>query len=511
MMVNEVPSSAADVEISETVSALFGRGSLYVAVWAFQPAAAVLSTPVVTRLLGARSFGTAAASIVLMPVLAAVVTFGLDFATQRFYVEDGGPDAARELLAVALLLVTSAALILIATASAWSGLLGFSAGMLRLTIAWAGLAAFNRVQLALLRAQDRLGPFAATSCIQALGTQLCGVAMVLAQGATARSYVLGLAIGQAAAVCVGLAFVTPRLRGVRRLRRSTAALRYGVPLVPHTLAAFLLNASGRLIIFNDLGQSAMARYQVTYNAACMLVMLLGAVDLSWEPRLFAIRDDQVRWRVLAHLRDGVFRLLLPLCLAMTLAAPVVLRFYVPVSYRAYKLTDVVAIIALAAVPFAGYCANMRVLLWFKQTSALAAASASAALACLLLNLVLVPSIGITGSALATLVAYGVLWWGSARVARKRTQLPGPDSATAITILFTALGAAGAVAVPTFGLWLALRAALGAGFGVWGAVRLLRLRRGGVLSAESATPTENTRMPGDEAPIRWSSGLARRTS
>jgi O-antigen/teichoic acid export membrane protein len=266
----------------------------------------------------------------------------------------------------------------------------------------------------------------------------------------------------------------PDLRGLRDIGTTLASLKYGLPLVPHTLAAFLLNAGGRLIIFRDLGQAAEARYQVTYNASCMAIMLLGAVDLSWEPRLFSINDDVVRWAVLRDLRAGVMRVLLPLALCMSLAIPAVLRVYVPASYEAYKLTDVVSLVVLSAAPFAAYCASMRILLWFKKSGVLALVSGGAAVANIAMNLWLIPRLGVSGSAVATLCGYSLLWLGAEVAARRKRRLGRVSLRTAATVGLTVAGCALAGSMPTSEIWLVARALAGVVCAAWCVVVVLGL-------------------------------------
>ena len=95
-------------------------------------------------------------------------------------------------------------------------------------------------------------------------------------------------------------------------------------------------------------------------------------------------------------------------IALSLAAPLVLRIMAPASFDTASLAAVVSIVLLSSIPFAWYASNLRRMLAFRSTRSLVYIAPICALINVLLNLLLVPHLGIEGSAIATVLAFAVL-------------------------------------------------------------------------------------------------------
>jgi O-antigen/teichoic acid export membrane protein len=110
------------------------------------------------------------------------------------------------------------------------------------------------------------------------------------------------------------------------------ALRFALPLVPAMLAAFVLEASDRLVVQHDLGSAPVARYAVAYNIGAIPILALGALTTVWMPRVFALTGARVRDRVLAQSRDALYALLVPVVMGLGIGAPVLLHIWAPPIY-----------------------------------------------------------------------------------------------------------------------------------------------------------------------------------
>lgn len=475
--VSEASEPSADHgEVNKAVGDMFGRGSLFLVAWAMQLIAVVFSVPIVTRLMGTGQYGHAAASVSFIAVLAGLANLGLQSAVQRLYVEEDGRRRARGLLAVSLVLSLVMTLLFAVTGPLWSRWFGFGhfGGVIEVTVVWSGLLAATMTALALLRSEDRLAPFSAVSGVQSIGAQILGVGFVLAFGHSAFEYIGGLAVGQTIALIIALTYCPPLISGLRDLTTTRSSLAYGLPLVPQYLATFVLAAGDRLIVLRDIGPTAVGRYQVAYNVSALSIVLLGALNQMWTPRFFGVSTESLRWRVQARLRDDLYRLLLPMLVGISLGTPVLLHFYVPASYRTNQLVTVEWLVALSAIPYAAYIASQRVLLWRKRTAHLATVSILAGLLNIILNLWLVPIMGISGSALATLICYGALAIGAHLVARGRAVVPKTNARTIIAIAACIGLSSITLIVPLSTPWMIARAGAALVCGIWFALALRRI-------------------------------------
>jgi O-antigen/teichoic acid export membrane protein len=463
-----------DAAVRKAMSGLFGRDSLYLLFWFLQVVVAALATPIATRLLGPGEFGLWSAANALMQVLYVLGGLGLSVAVQKFH-EDRGPDAARRL--VTLTGVTAVLVTVLAelTGPLWSDLLGFGeyGGAVRLAVLWAGTSALTASVLALLRSQDRLLRFSVVSLVQSVVAEALSLVLLVALEPTAEAFVLGRLIAQVAAVVLGVGFAGARgLRG-RDLPLARSALVFGLPLVPAMLGSFVLGASDRFVIQEQLGQAEVAQYSVAYNLAALPLLVISVVNSVWLPRFFAAGAGVDGDAVTTASRDALYRLLAPVLVGLSVVAPIALRVWAPPSYRPDELLLVFAVVVVSAVPYAAGYSATRVLLAAGRSRPVAVAAVVAALVNIALNLWWIPLWGILGAAVATFAAYALQHALLLLPTRAR-----PFSTTRAGLLQATAAAALALAVvwlPTSPGGLVLRGVLGVACLGWFAAAYLGIR------------------------------------
>jgi O-antigen/teichoic acid export membrane protein len=266
------------------------------------------------------------------------------------------------------------------------------------------------------------------------------------------------------------------------------AFRLGIPLMLSGLSIFVLNVSDRLVTQRLLGSVEVGRFQVAYTLGYVLVLILSFTNRAWIPRLAQIEDDTERWTLVRESRDGIFRLLMPAILGITLAGPVLLRVVAPPSFRPESLLIVVYLVAMAAFPVTAVGASARMLITLRMGRPLAWSAGGGVIVKLAMNLVLVPLIGIAGAALATLVAV------TAQAVIQNRSLPrslGPERPAwrlvALCILVS-VAAAATVFLPQTLEWNIARFVVGLLCLPWFFTRLTELRRSGRPSATTGDPS-----------------------
>jgi O-antigen/teichoic acid export membrane protein len=456
---------AGEESAAVAVRGLFGRDSIYLLFWVVQLGAAALFTPVTTRLLAPSHFGLVAASVAVMQVLVAVASMSLQTAVQRRYAAPGGDQDARRLLTLAVAVSALVFVVANLTGPIWSEALGLGSYPLavRYAVAWAGLTAISNAALGLLRSRDQLIPFAVVSLLQSVVAEGLSLLLIVAVARSAAVWILGELLAQAAAVIVAMACARPLLLRWRDRRIATAALAFSIPLVPAALAVFVIETSDRLVLQHELGSEAVARYAVAYNIGSIPMVLLGALNTVWMPRVFGLADPRVRDSVLTQSRDALYALLTPVLAGLGIGAPVLLHIWAPVSYRPNDLLVVVALVGSSSVPLAGAMAHTRVLLAEGRALPVAWATLLAAAVNLALNIVLVPVLGLEGSALATLLSYVALHASLAGATRRGASRLEPPRRALVARMTAAVAIAFAaallpVSVPFLGIRFAIASA-----------------------------------------------------
>lgn len=424
---------------SETgpMSAMFGRGLLYVVVWSLQLVSATLISPVLAHILGPNEFGRLATAISVHQLLVVLASFGLDQALMQQRAEDGDDRVARGIVATGIALATVVTAVMFLTGPLWSPLLGFAgwSGLLVAVVLWTVPAVANQMMMGLLMSQDRFARFATVSIVSAVGSQVFGIGLILTLGGASDVYAWGGVISQYVAFGLALVFARPRLRGLFDVAATRAAFALGVPIMVTMLFDYVLNAGDRIVIQRILGPAETGRYQVAYTIGFVVVMLVGFTMGAWVPRIAAIADVRERCRVIARSRDELFKLLVPVIIGVTFAAPVLLRVMAPPSFRPESLLVVVYVVSASAFLAAASDASSRLLITERRARPVAVIVGVSATVNVALNIVLLPVMGIAGAAVATAAAYGL----QAVLQRRVPGIPALDG-TSRWLLVTVVGA-----------------------------------------------------------------------
>ena len=457
---------------------LFGRGMLYVLIWSMQTVVSTVVSPILAHVLGPGEFGALASVIALYQLLIIVAVFGLDQALQVERAADEDALSARGLLASGIVLACLVAVLAALTAPLWIGPLGFpDPALVRVALLWTAPGGAVLMILAILQSEDRLRGFALISVLASVGGQLLGLAGMLVFGANAVVYAAGGVISQLVALGIGLVLTRPRLRGAANWPVLRRAFRLGLPLMLTGLSIFVINVSDRLVTQRLLGTVEVGRFQVAYTLGYVMVLVLSFTNRAWIPRLAKITDNHDRWLVIRDSRDGIFRLLMPAVLGLTLAAPVALRIVAPSSFRPAGLLIVVFLVALAAFPVAAIGASARMLITLRQGRPLGWSALGGVVVKIGANIVLVPWIGIAGAAVATLIALSVQAFIQSRALPNDLAAERPAWRLVGACAVVGVLAAGSVLLPQSLPWNLARFGAGLLCLPWLWVRLSQLRSG----------------------------------
>jgi O-antigen/teichoic acid export membrane protein len=458
---------------------LFGRGMLYVVVWALQLIAGTVVSPVLAYALGPTEFGALASAIALHQVLSVLALLGLDQALVLQRADDPTGRTARGLVTVGIALSFGVTLILTATGGLWATTLGFDgfSPLVLAVILWTAPGAVVQAILALLVAEDRLRAFTWVSALSAVGGQLVGLLLLFFVHRDATTYAWGGVVSQFLAMFIGIALTRPLLRGLFDWPVAWRAIKLGAPLAIGGLGYFVLNAGDRIVIQRLIGPAEVGRYQVAYVVGYTVVLLLSFTSSAWLPRFAAVKDEAERWMLSAQSRDELYRLLIPVVFAVTLAAPVALRLVAPSSFDQETLLPVVFLVALSAYPVAAEGATARLLITLRRGKTVAGITLIAAAVNVGLNFLLVPVMGIAGAAAATVVAFLLVAILQRRALPRTPAWVGTPTRLLLAIAASVLLAAASMLLPQTDAWNIGKFVIAAACLPWFFVVLGRARRG----------------------------------
>lgn len=434
-------------------------------------------TIVLAHVLLQRDYGAWGLLTALIGLAAVVFEMGLGGVSARWYFDRPEP-AFRRLVFTLLMLWGGASLLLVllmdqvsgAVFDRWVDLSYIPCGRVALAIAWCTSAA--AIPMGILLARRRTAGVSLLSLGITLAPTL-GILVVLVSGPITLENVLwGQLVGIGGVAVVAL-FLGVRMSspGLERAQ-IVPVLAYGLPLVPHLLAQWVLASSDRYLLEHFLGLEMVAVYSLAYQIGTATPLLIHAVNRAWYPVLFRdlTRLDEVEpavggrpfsqvphgtagptteegreiWRRVRTHTSAVAVLIVVVGLGVALFGDEILRPLLPDGYG--DATLLIAPIGAGTMVYMLYLVPMNQLMFIRRNAMFPVMTLVAAVANIGLNLWLIPLFGARGAALATLAAYGVLLAICFAVARRRARSILPLAVGSRVLAAVVVGSAAAIAL-----------------------------------------------------------------
>jgi O-antigen/teichoic acid export membrane protein len=377
----------------------------------------IISYPILTRVLGAADYGTMSLISPLLLGSVAVAKLGVTSSGVRFFHDLRKEDRLQELVSTCMSFTLGMAVVttLVQVVTSWGlGQAGVVeaelAALLVLTAPLVILRTWTSMGMSFVRAAEWTRAY---NVLDVLGRYLSlGMALlfvVVLQGGV-RGFFKGLLVAEAVTTAVIL-WQVRRLVPWRLTAPQRALLRqlllFGLPLVGFELTNILLAFGDRAVVRALVGEEALGHYSAAYNLGDTLQkFLMFPIALSVQPmymRLWAEEGPEATADFLSKAASFFFLLSIPAVVGVTavrrpllllLAGPEYLdgADVLPLSFGGYML-------------YGGYAVLAAGLFLHKKTARTSVAALVAAGVNLVLNLVLVPRLGILGAAVATAISY----------------------------------------------------------------------------------------------------------
>lgn len=437
-------------------SAVYGIGGVA------NQALGIVLVPIYARQLDTNGYGVVAIVSATLSLSSMIAALALPQAFFRSYLKEADDDRQRAhvfAVSYALRIVVSLAFLVVFTlASLPLTLLIFGGSSKELPIvALIGPIVFfdslNLVPLSFLRAQRRAKAYATISFTRAILGSLLIILFVVGLKLGVLGVVLGSATSAVVSASLGVAAIH-RLRSIRiswdgRLVRHM--LKFSLPLVPASIAAWGLNLSDRYVVKAVDGFTAAGIYSSGYTAGLVITAIAVApFTLTWGAAYWEIaRDDDAR-RIFARVLTIFTVVGAGLALGLSVVGTDAIRLLLGEHFEAGRF--VVPFSAFSGVLYGSFTIVTTGLNLESKTRWLPLTMGAAAAGNVVLNLLLVPVFGFMGAAFATLISYAQLTITSGAISQRYYPVPW-DYPRVVTTLGIGLGlAAAALLGPDHPLW-----------------------------------------------------------
>jgi O-antigen/teichoic acid export membrane protein len=396
--------------VSGYLRRLATTGAAYTAASIISKLIAVALLPLYTRYLTLEDYGAAEVMFAAVVSASIVVRLGMLEALLRFYYRND-EDPARVVstsFAALFWFATIAALIALPFAGPISeALLNESApDLARISIGGLWVLTMNEYLLTLFRLEERARAFFVTTMISVLAAIALTVILVVGAEEGARGLLLG-SYASGAVIVAALIVVHRRRLSLRfELPLLRRLMRFGLPTMPAELSLYGLNFVDRLIIVHVAGVPEAGLYSLGVKFAQGINVLVRGFQLAWPPFAYSIREDDEARRVYAT----VVTLFAAGCAFVVTGMWLLSRWLVralaaPEFFGSYK---VIGLLATAATLYALYMVLVVILGRTGRTEFNFPATGAALGANIVLNLALVPPLGIVGAGIALVASYIVV-------------------------------------------------------------------------------------------------------
>ena len=395
-------------------SLIYGLGGLVSRVLA------VILLPIYTRYLSRSDYGVVETLIALTTVVGIALAAGIGSAFFRFYFDSTDPAARRGVLRTSFWFVMGMAtlglVVGVSLSSPISQALFGTADNARLVAAsfvglWAGM---NWAQLTnLFRVEERSVAYVTASLANVFITIGSTLVLVVALDKGPMGVVVGNFTGTLAVYTV-LVFYRREQLGLEFDRRLLREMnRFGLPLVPSALFLWVTNFSDRIFIVKLADTSEVGLYSVGVRIASAMVLLLTAFRMAWPAFAYAIEDEDEARRTYGFVLTYLVLIATWMATGLALLSPWIVDWIAAPAFA--SSSRVVGPLAFSTVAFAGYIVVAIGVGRSRRTQFNWVVTGAAAAVNVVLNLVLIPTYGMMGAAVATVAAYttmflGMSWW-----------------------------------------------------------------------------------------------------
>lgn len=405
----------------------------------------LITLPVYTRIFSPEEYGTLSIVLTVAGLVMAVVALGGDSAFVRYFLAARtfhdrqvvtstwiGFLGAWSVAATVLLLPLSGPLSELATGA------GSAGGLMAIGLLITPLRLINLMCAQVLRIEFRAGAYTILNVTTLALTVSLGLigAVVLDLG------LLGVVLGMLAAEVAMLPLRIASARHLLAWQFSGSALlqllKYGIPLVPTSLAYWVFTTSDRVLLGNLSTLEQVGLYSVAASLVSLTNIAITALGQAWSPHLFRTyeEDPSVAGLLSARMFTYILAGFGSIAVGMTVFAQDLIGLVAGEQFSASAAA--VAPLAAGTIAYATTQVTAGGISLTGRTGYLALYSWLAAGINIVLNLLLIPRFGMVGSAWATAAAYVSLTAAYLVTSRRLWPFTYPWRRAATVILLTAL-------------------------------------------------------------------------
>jgi O-antigen/teichoic acid export membrane protein len=388
----------------------------------------IATLPALTKHYSPEVYGVWVQTMVTVTLLSPVVAMELDMAVVRFLSGEVNKTATRRVLGSMLYAILACSLLIFTAVNIFSEQLSMVlfadprySNFVRLTFLWVIMDALFVFFSSYFRARKRIRTISIRQIVYSTAI------MAIVVGFTSFGFDLEWIIVGAITVEGLLAFIFflmitwengPPLLDLAGLKQFLA---FSLPQIPGTALLWLIGYSDRYFITHFLNLSQAGIYSSSSQLAGLTRLFYTPVCYVLYPALSKLWDEKRFADARRYLQQSIRFLLtlgIPASVGIALLSQPMLKVLTTSEFLAGS--EIVFFLSAGAIFLGIFQINEHVILLTRRTRLLPFIISSGAVASIVMNIILIPHIGITGAAVANMFAYLVLAAIVTLIARKET-------------------------------------------------------------------------------------------
>ena len=371
--------------------------------------------PILTKALGAELYGTFTLILVTISLLAPFCTLELGYAIVRFL----GPEKDKEKISkgvssifvvTSLIALTVSALIFVFSKPLAIAVFGGvdAAFYIQISASLIFLAAIDQIMIEYFIAFQQMERYAALAILETIGEIILTAYLVLS-GFGLFGAIISLLVARTLTSVIGFLWITSQIKfSTPSFSVVKHYFPFTLPILPVALCYWLINLGDRYVIGYFMSADAVGVYSASYGLGSLLAFFFAPISIALLPAITNLYENNKIRELKTHLKYTLKFFLMfaiPSFFGLSILSKSILRTLTTSEFVGGF--TIVAIIALATVLFNCSAINNQILTLFKETKKSAVIYGISASINMILNIILVPIIGIVGAAIATLVTFAV--------------------------------------------------------------------------------------------------------
>ena len=372
--------------------------------------------PILTKGLGVTLYGTWSLINVTISLVVPFALLGLSSAVPRFLAAETDRDRIREdfLSTSSVVFVSGAAFsILLFVISDYLAALIFKDVNLSFYVKLASILVFftsmTRLTLVFFQMQRRIGLYA-TLQLGHTASQVVLIILFLLLGYKLVGVITAVAVS-GMLFCFIQLFVVLRQVGLHspRFLNIKSYLKWGVPLTPSSMILWIIRGSDRYMVSYFIGVTAAGVYSAAYRLGDYASFVLTALSIVLYPTIVKSYEKGNIGETTKYLKYSLkyfMMIAIPSAFGLSILAEPLLSILTRPEFLAG--VSVVPFVAFGAVLFGFYRICLYIIYIANKTYLTVRLLGASAALNIILNIILIPRMGIVGAAIASLIAHGIL-------------------------------------------------------------------------------------------------------